>query len=119
MCLSISVRTAFLMLRGVFLAGVLTSLMILVPEAAVARGQGYRAGQGAAGGSRQQCGNKTRAGYGKGQRQGKGLMQRAGNRWNQVSSPASVSSVLSKPRPEKSIQAPATSKTTQEGSAHE
>lgn len=119
MCLSKIVKTAFLMLRGAFFAGVLISLMILVPESAVARGQGYRAGQGATGGSRQQCGNRTRVGYGKGQRQGKGLMQRAGNRWNQVSSPASVTSVLSKPQPEKSIQAPTTSKTTQERSAHE
>jgi hypothetical protein len=119
MCLSESVKIAFLMLRGVFLAGVLVSLLVLVPEVALARGQGYRAGQGAAGGSRQQCGNRTRASHGKGQWQGKGLMHRAGNRWNQVPSPASVTSVLSKPQPEKNIQAPTTSKTTQEGSAHE
>jgi hypothetical protein len=88
MSLSRSTKAAHLMFRGVFFTGLLASLMIIVPEAVLARGHGYHARKGARDDWNQPSGNMARQEYG--QRQGRGLMQRARYRWNEASSAPDV-----------------------------
>lgn len=89
MSASRSKTTSRMMFRGLFLAGMLVSLLVLIPDTAFARGQGNRAGRGAGNGWNQNCGNRgARHGYGQGQ--GRGLMLRERYYWDETSAAQGV-----------------------------